>query len=217
MSATSRPEEEQLESAAGTLGALLYADQSKARVAEREWVALVQGTAAGNQASLRTLYERTHRLVFTLAMRITRDPHSAEELTVDAFHDVWRRASTYDAAAETVIGWIMNDTRSRAIERTRLEQRKQGVIPHPDGNDAAEVENDSSETLDLTTKSCALKEALARMSPDERAAIETVYFAEITYAEAAERLNQPLGTVKTHIRSGLAKLRDALAAGEHDG
>jgi RNA polymerase sigma-70 factor (ECF subfamily) len=80
------------ESSPGTLGEVLYADKSRARVSETEWVALVRSIAEGEQLALHALYDRTHRLVFTLIMRITANRETAEELTLDVFHDVWRRA-----------------------------------------------------------------------------------------------------------------------------
>ena len=80
-----------------TLGDVLYA-KSKAPVSEQEWAALVQAIAAGDQLALHALYERAHRIVFTLIMRITANRETAEELTIDVFHDIWRRALRYDAA-----------------------------------------------------------------------------------------------------------------------
>src|SRR5205823_12086449 len=65
-----------------------------------------------------------HRMVFTLAMRITANRETAEELTIDVFHDIWRRAARYDPVNGTVLGWIMNQARSRAIDRLRFENRK---------------------------------------------------------------------------------------------
>src|ERR1041384_3000172 len=106
-----------------TLGDVLYATV-KSPASEQEWVALVQSIAAGDQLALHALYERAHRIVFTLLMRLTANREAAEELTVDVFHDVWRRASGYDTANGSVIGWIMNQARSRAIDRLRFESRK---------------------------------------------------------------------------------------------
>src|SRR6476620_9678416 len=80
----------------GTLGEVLYAKPSRPPVPETEWVALVRAIAAGDQDALHALYERAHRAVFTLSMRITASRETAEEVTVDVFHDVWRRASAYD-------------------------------------------------------------------------------------------------------------------------
>jgi RNA polymerase sigma-70 factor, ECF subfamily len=196
------------------LGDLLYADPAKARVSEKEWVGLVQCIAAGDQRALHALYERTHRLVFTLIVRITSDRHTAEELTLDVFHDVWRRASSYEAAGGSVVGWIMNQARSRAIDRLRFEHRKKRVNPH--ANDPATTATASSpqEIYDVEEQGRLLRKALEMLTPDERQAIETAFFSELTYGEVATRLNQPLGTVKTRVRSGLGKLRRALGGTE---
>jgi RNA polymerase sigma-70 factor (ECF subfamily) len=196
-----------------TLGDVLYADRTTGLVAEADWVALVQRMAAGNLAALHALYDRTHRIVFTLMIRIVDNRESAEELTLDVFHDVWRRASHYDKANGTVLGWIMNQARSRAIDRLRLEQRKKRVNPYPEEADTATAARGPQESLEQEQQSRLLKSALSGLSELERQAIETAFFSELTYAQTAARLNEPLGTVKTRIRSGLQKLRTALASG----
>ena len=177
---------------------------------EQDWVALVRAIAAGDELALHTLYERAHRIVFTLIVRITSNREIAEELTVDVFHDVWRRAARYDAASGTVLAWIMNQARSRAIDRLRFEGRqKRG---HCGDMTAIEALADPRDVIELREQGAALRAALAVLTPDERQAIEVTFFAGLTHAEAAVRLNLPLGTVKTRIRSGLHKLRHALAA-----
>ena len=103
-----------------TLGDVLYAGSSKAPEAERHWVGLVERIAAGEQLALHAIFERSHRTVFTLIVRVTGNRETAEELTLDVFHDVWRRAAGYDAARGTVLGWILNQARSRAIDRMRV-------------------------------------------------------------------------------------------------
>ena len=203
-------DKERTQGSPATLGDVLYA-KSKASVSEQDWTTLVQSIAAGDQLALHALYERAHRPVFTFVMRITANRETAEELTVDVFHDVWRRASSYDAANGTVLGWIMNQARSRAIDRLRFESRKKrssdgGVQP------VDEVAADPHDALELREQGESLRAAVAVLTPDERQAIETTFFAGLTHAEAAARLNQPLGTIKTRIRSGLHKLRHALTA-----
>jgi RNA polymerase sigma-70 factor (ECF subfamily) len=193
-----------------TLGDVLYA-KSKAPVPEQDWAILVQSIAGGDQPALHALYERAHRIVFTLIMRITANRETAEELTIDVFHDVWRRASHYDPANGTVLGWIMNQARSRAIDRLRFESRKKRS--HADDmQPLAEVAADPRDVLELREQGEALRAALAVLTPGERQAIEATFFAGLTHTEAAARLNQPLGTIKTRIRSGLHKLRQAMAA-----
>ena len=101
-----------------TLGDVLYAN-SKTPVPERDWEILVQLIAQKDLLALQGLYERAHGPVFTLIMRMTGNPATAEALTIDVFHDVWRGASHYDAASGTVLSWIMNQARSRAIQAPR--------------------------------------------------------------------------------------------------
>jgi RNA polymerase sigma-70 factor (ECF subfamily) len=201
---------ERLQGSPLTLGDVLYASL-KPKVLERDWAALVQSIASGDDLALHALYTMCHRFVFTLAMRITANRETAEEVTLDVFHGVWRRASSYDPTNGTVLGWIMNQARSRAIDRLRFERRKKrsnGGDEHP----LADVTADPDDVLELREQSEALRVALARLTPDERKAIEMTFFAGLTHAEAAARLKQPLGTIKSRIRSGLHKLRDALSA-----
>ena len=209
-------DERQTDPETRTLGELLYADDTKARVSEQDWVGLVQRMAAGDQLALHALYERMHRIAFTLIMRIVNNRETAEEVTVDVFHDVWRRAGAYDAAGGPVVGWIMNQARSRAIDRLRFEQRKkrvnQDITADANSEAPAASASDPREAFDTREQGRLLRDTLAVLTPQERLAIETAFFSELTYYEVAERLNQPVGTIKTRVRSGLGKLRLALAA-----
>jgi RNA polymerase sigma-70 factor (ECF subfamily) len=211
VSAARREDQAQPPSATRTLGDLLYGDKAKTPVSEKDWNGLVQSIAAGDQSALHALYEQTHRIVFTLIVRIVNNRHTAEEVTVDVFHDVWRRAATYDPAGGSVVGWIMNQARSRAIDRLRFEQRKKRVNNSADSPLPVTPASDPREALDLREQGRLLRDALKVLTPEERQAIETAFFSELTYHEVAARLNQPLGTVKTRVRSGLGKLRRALA------
>jgi RNA polymerase sigma-70 factor (ECF subfamily) len=178
------------------------------RVPEEDWVRLVRSIAAGDQLALRALYERSHRLVFTLAIRISGVRESAEEITLDVFHDVWRRAAEYDPANGSVVGWIMNQARSRAIDRLRFEQRKKRVpaAPHQSDEDAF----GPADAVHAQQRRSFLQDALTALTADERRAIEMAFFGDLSYSETALQLGEPLGTVKTRVRSALAKLRKAL-------
>jgi RNA polymerase sigma-70 factor (ECF subfamily) len=211
MDAAECPKQEQPEGPGGTLGDLLYADKARVRIPESDWVALVRSIAGRDQRALQALYERTHRIVFTLIVRITHSRETAEEVMLDVFHDVWRRAPAYDPANGTVVGWVMNQARSRAIDRVRLEQRKKRVDPHPEDPVQATAASGPHETVELQQQGRLLREALTVLTARERQAVETAFFSGLTHAEAAARLNEPLGTVKTRIRSALSKLRQALA------
>jgi RNA polymerase sigma-70 factor (ECF subfamily) len=193
---------------------VLYANQGKPLVPEGEWVNLVRRVAAQDAHALHALYDRAHRIVFTLAVRITGDRESAEEVTLDVFLDVWRRAGAYDPANGTVLGWIMNQARSRAIDRLRFEQRKKRRSPDGIGPpQEADEDADPGRIVEIEQQARALRSALAALPPQERQVIECAFLSGLTHPEVALRLGQPLGTVKTRIRSGLQKLRLALGTG----
>lgn len=201
----------EVRAAPATLGDVLYARPAGDTVSERDWVALVTSIAAGDERALEALYARAQRIVFTLIMRISNDRETAEELTLDVFHDVWRRAPTYDPSAGTVVGWIMNQARSRAIDRVRHDHRKKRIDPHAGQTAAPVTGGDAAEApLAQAQQAEKLRGALGTLTADERLAIETAYFSGMSYSEVAVRLNEPLGTIKTRIRSGLGKLRRTL-------
>jgi RNA polymerase sigma-70 factor, ECF subfamily len=171
------------EGATGTLGSVLYGHGSKNLVLESDWVLLIQSIADGNQLALHQLYARTHRVVFTLVTRIIGNRDTAEDVTVDVFQAVWREAHLYDAASGPVIAWIMNLARARAVQRLNSEQRE------------------------------SFRNALQTLTPAERQAIETAYFGESTYPQAAKKLNKSTNDVKREIHSALEKLGRSLKAG----
>jgi RNA polymerase sigma-70 factor, ECF subfamily len=210
VSTTIRTDGQRSDAAPATLGDVLYAKTAGVRVSESDWVRLVRSIAAGDQFALRDLYERTHRLVYTLTLRMTHSRETAEELTLDVFHDVWRKAGSYDPPGGTVLGWIMNQARSRALDHLRYVQRKKRVDPHSHESFAVTMESPPDEATDLRVQARLLQQALTALSSDERQAIEAAFFNELSYSEAAAQLDQPLGTVKTRIRSSLVKLRRAL-------
>ncbi len=213
MGSTARPDRNKGDGSHVTLGDLVYADRATP-ASEAEWVEIVRSISARDPHALHALYQRAHRIVFTLIMRIVNDGEAAEEVTLDVFHDIWRRAATYDVAGGTVVGWIMNQARSRAIDRLRFEQRKKRVSPPSNGAVPEPAAPDPEDVVDVRERSRRLVGALGVLTPDERRAIETAFFSDYTYADVAAQLDQPVGTVKTRIRSGLGKLRRALTTTE---
>jgi RNA polymerase sigma-70 factor (ECF subfamily) len=193
---------------ATTLGSLLYGDGTKGRISEAAWVALVAAMASRDVRALQTLYDYLHGFVFTIALRIANDRATAEEITVDVFHEAWRRADRYNPIDGTVVGWVMNLVRSRAIDRLRFDNRRKRSPAAPL---AAEPMADAPDAIEQRENTTRVKTALAGLTTEERSAIELAYFCDSTYAEVAHRLGVPLGTIKSRIRSGFAKLRFALA------
>ena len=201
------------EDAPRTLGDLLCQDSGRARTHESEWIGLLQAIAAGEQWALHEIYARMYRIVFTSIVRIVKTRETAEELTIDVFHDVWRRAAGYERTSGTVAGWIMNQARSRAIDRLRFERRKKRTACASDVALVGSTADGTEAFLEEEDRAPRLKAALATLTSSEREALETAFFSECTYLETALRLKQPIGTVKTRIRSALTKLRQAMASG----
>jgi RNA polymerase sigma factor (sigma-70 family) len=198
------------ENSPSTLGDVLYAKPSPALVLEKDWLGLVTSIAARDPIALHALYERTHRLVFTSIMRITSNRAIAEQLTLDIYDDVWKRAHRFNGENGTVLGWIMNQARFKAIDWLRAEQHKNrpqsernaGLLPidAPDYRDVLQIKEQAQ----------ALRAALAVLTADERKTIEAAYLSELTCVQIAARMEQPSGAIKARIRSALHKLRQAL-------
>jgi RNA polymerase sigma factor (sigma-70 family) len=197
------------QSAAGpplTLGDVLYAGSSQTLVSEKNWVRLAEAVAEGDASALHALYERTHRPVFTLMVRLTSNRETAEELTVDLFDDMWRKACRYDPAKGTVLGWVMNQARAKAIDWLRLEQLQKGPQAASEGGLLIIDAPDYRDVMQFNEQSGRLRAALTQLTPEERAALEIAFFSELSYTAVATRLKQPSSAIKARIRSGLRKL-----------
>ena len=182
------------------------------RVADRE---TVQRMAEGDPEALAAVYDRHIRAVFGLAMRVLQDQGDAEDVVQEVFSQAWTQAKRYDATRGAVASWLLMIARSRAIDRLRSRLAKPDSAPLPHETAVVDLPDPAlgAEHGILTTESAArLRAALAGLPLTQRLAIELAYFEGLTQTQIAERLDQPLGTVKTRIRTGLLKLREALAS-----
>lgn len=174
--------------------------------------AVVRQIVNGDHGALGALYDLHGRTVYTLALRIVGDPAEAEEVVQDVFVQVWRGAVRYDQGRATVAGWLLMMTRSRAIDRVRARQ----VRPIGDGAFETTIARlaDASAGPEASVISGQaaerLKAALYDLPNSMRAALELAYYEGLTQSAIAERLGEPLGTVKTRMRTALQKLRSAL-------
>jgi RNA polymerase sigma-70 factor (ECF subfamily) len=172
---------------------------------------LVQNVARGDETSMAALYDASRDVVYAVALRILADPADAEEVTFDTYIQVWRSASTFSGERGSAMAWLVTMARSRALDRARsIERRKkeQSVA------DVPEIASKDRTPEELSLQSQAQKRvaaAMGRLSPDQRRAIELAFYSGLTHSELAETLGEPLGTVKTRIRLGMLKLREALS------
>jgi RNA polymerase sigma-70 factor (ECF subfamily) len=175
--------------------------------------ALLEQIARGDTAALGVLYDRYGSLAFGLAMRILRDPGLAEEVVQDAFLNAWRRAASYRPDRGEPRTWLLSIVHHRAIDRLRgaAGQRSElDIADAPEPIDRADVWGETWAGLERE----AILSALAGLPEEQRVAIELAFFGGLTHAEVAERLGDPLGTVKGRIRLGLTKLRTVLQGQE---
>lgn len=196
---------------ATTLGDILYAGRLHRGLAEVDWRRLVEAIAAGDRIALDRLYLRTHRVVYTLLVRLTSNAGVAEDLMCDLYRDLWRGSPHYSIDKGTVLGWIMNETRSRAIAHLRSEQRTQGHEGPPDGGLLAIDGPDYRQLMQAKEGMRRLRMAMFALVPEEQRIIELGFFSELSLPEIAARVDRPIEFVKAHLRSGLHKLRHALA------
>ena len=179
--------------------------------------ALVAQAATGDERALGELYDRYGGMAFSLACSVVGEPADAEEVVADAFAQVWRTASGFDAGRGSVGAWLATIVRTRALDLLRSRKRRARVL------EEAAVVTDEGETLvlaptldptdrstELAETSLIVRRSLADLPPQQRRVIELAYFGGLSQSEIATQLSEPLGTVKTRMRAGMEKLRQVL-------
>jgi RNA polymerase sigma-70 factor (ECF subfamily) len=182
--------------------------QELASATDEELMALV---LRRQEAALGTIYDRYVRLVYAVALRITGDRETAEEVVQDVFQNVWQAAGSFQPGVGSFVAWLMGIARHRAIDVTRSKReraraREQTLDDFRPAGEELSLEHEVGQRLLRDV----VRAALEALPTSQRQAIELAYYGGLTRAEIAERLNEPLGTVKTRLRLGLLKLRDLL-------
>ena len=175
---------------------------------------LLARVVKGDQQAFSQLYDHSSTLLFTLAVRILGNHEEASDLLQDVYLEVWRKVSRYDVGRGTPIAWLITLTKSRAIDRLRARAargyRATNSLEAGIASQLADPGPNSLETQADQELRLVVGAAMVGLPQAQQQAIELAYYEGLSHAEIAERLNQPLGTVKTRIKLGMSKLRDGL-------
>jgi RNA polymerase sigma-70 factor (ECF subfamily) len=171
--------------------------------------ALVALVARSDEQALAELYDRFGRVAYGLALRVLRDEALAEDAVQEAFLTAWRRADTFMPERAKASTWLLTLVHRRAVDLVRREERRRAEPIEAAGEPAGEGATDDAVWLRFERE--RVQAALQQLPDQQREALELAYYGGFTQSELAERLGQPVGTIKSRMFSGLARLRDLLA------
>jgi RNA polymerase sigma-70 factor (ECF subfamily) len=171
-------------------------------------IAILARIVRRDERAVAELYDRHHRLLFGLIVRILRDRSESEEVLQEVFMQVWTRAETYNVTLGSPAGWLVRIARNRAIDRLRANAVRMRAVDEAPivVEQAPSPEARATQSEQQRAIACALD----ALPPEQRVLIEQAYFLGLTQSELAERFHLPLGTVKTRIRTGMLALREQL-------
>jgi RNA polymerase sigma-70 factor (ECF subfamily) len=179
--------------------------------------ALVSLVARSDESALAELYDRVGRTAYGLAFRVLRDDRLAEDAVQEAFLTVWRTAAAFSAERAKATTWILTLVHRRAVDLVRREQRRRAE-PLADAEGSQEAASPSAaDAAWLQFERERVQSALRQLPDTQREALELAYYGGFTQSELAERLGQPLGTIKSRMFAGLARLRELLDDSAHEG
>lgn len=178
---------------------------------------LMDRLASRDLGAFEALYDRYGDLVYSVSLRVVGDTYVAEDVTQDVFLRVWRRPDQFDLRRGRFVTWLLSVARNRSIDQRRSQSRRMRHEAMPPSNEEEEDVIPSDDDRDdpalatvLADERAAVRTALEVLPPEQKLAIQLAYFGGLTQQEIANKLGQPLGTVKTRIRLGMQKMRGAL-------
>ena len=171
---------------------------------------LISRMVQGDQAALSLLYDRYARVMYSLSFKMLGSVEEAEEVVLDVFAKAWRTAARYDANRSRVDSWLFLMTRSRSLDRLRQRQRQAKVVEAATNTAQVSSFDMPDDALLIAERRSVVTKALAELSEEQRVVIELAYYKGLSQSEIAKQTGLALGTVKTRVRLGLRKLKQAL-------
>jgi RNA polymerase sigma-70 factor (ECF subfamily) len=176
---------------------------------ERGLAMLISKIAKGCESALKKLYDTTISQVYGLAYRILSNRPDADEVALDVFKQIWNKALDYEPDRGTPSAWVITMTRSRAIDRIRSDAKRR-TTNEPLMGDSLDNTPIPDETTAVREKRELIEKALSELTPKQRQSIELAYFRGLSQSEISKHMNEPLGTVKSWLRTGMIRLRGIL-------
>jgi RNA polymerase sigma-70 factor (ECF subfamily) len=180
-----------------------------------ENAALLRRMAGGDRDALAELYDRLSRPLYATARHILNDASEAQDVVHDVFLALWENAASFDSGRGAAFSWAVTLTRNRAIDRLRTRANRARLLDNsvPDdlGYGSGADLLGGGDQAELGERAVVVRTAMSDLPEEQQRALELAFFSGLTQKEIAERLSEPIGTIKARIRRGLIKLRDALA------
>ena len=177
-------------------------------------IELLRRIGQGDRRSFEELYARFSGVLFSTAYRVLNNQEAAEDVLQDVFIQIWEKAPLYDPARGKPMTWAVTLTRNKSIDRLRSTQRRNRLQDDVEREAQTFEQFDDRSSFDAVAQGetgALVREAIGKLSKDQREAIELAFFSSMTQTEIAERLKVPLGTVKARIRRGMMRMRDVLS------
>ena len=202
-----RPDQEQTEAEIRAQGLMVDREATNQRQ-----IQLLRRIAAEDRAAVAEFYDEIAGVLFSTAVRILGNTHDAEEILQDVFVQVWKKAGEFNPERGTPIHWVLSITRNRCIDQIRSRQRRTKLVEDMYEEAAITSTAFGLPPEDMLTggQLTAIHAAMKELPEDQRTAIELAFFRGLSHSEIAERVREPLGTIKARIRRGMLKLRDQL-------
>jgi RNA polymerase sigma-70 factor (ECF subfamily) len=176
-------------------------------------IEILKRISQGDRKSFEEIYDRFSRILFAAAFRVLNDRVAAEDVLQDVFLQIWEKAPMYNPDLGKPLTWAVTLTRNKAIDYARSIRRRSRLQESAQRESEVFEQYDNRSSFDAVASveaSKLVREAIQKLSVNQREVIELAFFSSMTQAEIAERLNEPLGTIKARIRRGMMKLRSVI-------
>lgn len=174
---------------------------------------LLKLSARGDEQAFAQLYDAMSTRAFGLAVRVVRDPAQAEEVTQEAFMEIWKTSARFDPARGSAVSWMLTIVHRKAVDRVRSAEASSRRDSTYHQHNQPIAHDATAEAAQASLEAHRVRGALSALTAVQRQAIELAYFGGYTHTEVATMLDLPVGTAKTRIRDGLIRLRDTMGVG----